>query len=70
MSDRIERLCNIYGFGGGSFAGNVYGIDGIAPTLNCMVGGNRMPLILILVEDEREKHGQQEYEETDTIQSR
>lgn len=68
MSDRIERLCNIYGFGGGSFAGNVYGIDGIAPTLNCMGGGNRMPLIL--VEDEREKHGQQEYEETDTIQSR
>lgn len=68
MSDRIERLCNIYGFGGGSFVGNVYGIDGIAPTLNCMGGGNRMPLIL--VEDEREKHGQQEYEETDTIQSR
>ena len=68
MSDRIERICNIYGFGGGSFAGNVYGIEGIAPTLNCMGGGNRMPLIL--TEDEREKHGRQEYEETDTIQSR
>ena len=51
MSEKIERLFNIYGFSGGSFAGNVYGIDGIAPTLNCMGGGNRMPLILI-VEDE------------------
>lgn len=38
MSDRIVRLFNIYGFGGGSFAGNVYGIEGIAPTLNCMGG--------------------------------
>ena len=53
MSEKIERLFNIYGFSGGSFSGNVYGIDGIAPTLNCMGGGNRMPLILI--EDEREK---------------
>ena len=51
MSEKIERLFNIYGFSGGSFSGNVYGIDGIAPTLNCMGGGNRMPLILI-VEDE------------------
>ena len=48
MSEKIERLFNIYGFSGGSFAGNVYGIDGIAPTLNCMGGGNRMPLILIV----------------------
>ena len=47
MSDRIERLFNIYGFSGGSFAGNVYGINGIAPTINCAGGGNRMPLILI-----------------------
>ena len=47
MSDRIEWLCNIYGHTGGSFSGNVYGINGIAPTLNCMGGGNRMPLILI-----------------------
>lgn len=60
MSEKIERLFNIYGFSGGSFSGNVYGIDGIAPTLNCMGGGNRMPLIL--TEDEREKHGRQEYE--------
>ena len=54
MSDRIERLCNIYGFGGGSFAGNVYGIEGIAPTINCMGGGNRMPLILVEMEEDTE----------------
>ena len=54
MSDRIVRLFNIYGFGGGSFAGNVYGIDGIAPTINCMGGGNRMPLILVEMEEDTE----------------
>ena len=59
MSDRIEWLGNIYGRTGGSFSGNVYGINGIAPTLNCMGGGNRMPMILI-----------SENEETDIIQSR
>ena len=55
MSDRIEWLCNIYGAKCGSgYAGNVYGIHGIAPTITCVGGGgNRMPLILI--EDEREK---------------
>lgn len=53
MSEKIERLFNIYTgkILGGCYAGNVYGIDGIAPTINCMGGGNRMPLILI-VEDE------------------
>lgn len=38
MSDNIKRLGNIYGRTGGSFSGNVYGINGIAPTLNCMGG--------------------------------
>ena len=63
MSDRIEWLCNIYGAKCGSgFAGNVYGIDGISPTITCVGGGgNRMPMIL--VRDEREKHGRQEYAE-------
>ena len=65
MSDRIERLFNIYGHTGGSFAGNVYGIEGVAPTLNCMGGGNRMPLILI--EDEREEYKPQE---TETLASK
>ena len=61
MSDRIEWLCNIYGAKCGSgYAGNVYGINGIAPTITCMGGGNRMPLILI--EDEREEYRRQEYE--------
>ena len=61
MSDNIKRLGNIYGRTGGSFSGNVYGINGIAPTLNCMGGGNRMPLILI--NDEREEHRRQEHED-------
>ena len=60
MSGKIERLFNIYGHTGGSFAGNVYGIEGVAPTLNCMGGGNRMPLILI--EYEREEYRRQEDE--------
>ena len=47
MSEITERLFNIYGYNGGNYAGNVYGVSGIAPTLNCMGGGNRMPLILI-----------------------
>ena len=38
MIEKIERLFNIYGFSGGSFAGNVYGVEGVAPTLNCMGG--------------------------------
>lgn len=61
MSDRIERLCNIYGAKRGSgYAGNVYGINGIAPTITCVGGGgNRMPLILI--NDERE-YRRQEHE--------
>ena len=40
MSDRIEWLCNIYGAKCGSgYAGNVYGINGIAPTITCVGGG-------------------------------
>lgn len=46
MSEKIDKLFNIYGQAGGNYAGNVYGIYGIAPTINCMGGGNRMPLIL------------------------
>lgn len=60
MSEKIERLFNIYGHTGGSFAGNVYGINGVAPTINCAGGGNRMPLILL--EDEQEEYKRQEDE--------
>ena len=55
MSEKIERLFNIYGFSGGSFAGNVYGINGVAPTINCAGGGNRMPLILIVEDEDEDK---------------
>ena len=54
MSEKTGKLFNIYGHTGGSYAGNVYGIDGIAPTLNCMGGGNRMPLILVEMEEDTE----------------
>ncbi len=43
----LIRIGNIFGATGGSFAGNVYDIDGIAPTINCSGGGWREPLILL-----------------------
>lgn len=43
---KIDRVGNLFGFTGGSFAGMVYGTDGLCPTINCMGGGNREPLIL------------------------
>ena len=43
----VIKLGNIYGFTGGSFAGNVYSAKGIAPALNSMQGGNRQPLIVV-----------------------
>lgn len=47
MNDiRCKRLFNIYGFTGGSFAGNVYDTEGVCPALNVMGGGNRQPIIL------------------------
>lgn len=43
---QVKRLFNIYGYTGGNFAGNVYDIDALAPTLiNFSGGGNRQPLI-------------------------
>lgn len=44
----VNRLFNIYGFTGGSFAGNVYDVQGIAPTINTMGGGNREPMITVV----------------------
>lgn len=46
MSDKMDKLFNIYGHTGGNYAGNFYGIYCIVPTINCMGGGNRMSLIL------------------------
>ena len=56
MSNKIERIFNIYTIEilGGCYAGNIYGIEGIAPTINCMGGGNRMPLILVEMEEDTE----------------
>ena len=43
MNEEIHciRLFNIYGATGGNYAGNVYDIDGIAPALNDMRGGQQ-----------------------------
>ena len=38
--DKIYKIGNIYGFTGGSFAGMVYGVNGCAPALNTMGGGD------------------------------
>ena len=47
MTDKIIRLGNIYGEDKGTgFAGNVWDINGLAPTINTAQGGNRQPMIL------------------------
>lgn len=51
MSEKTGKLFNIYGHTGGSYAGNVYDISSIAPTINCMGGGNRMPMTLVEIEE-------------------
>ena len=48
---KINRIGNLYGFTGGSFAGMIYSTDGIAPTINTSGGGQREPLILVYEED-------------------
>jgi hypothetical protein len=53
---KIERIGNLYGFTGGSFAGMVYGTGGLAPTVNTSGGGNREPLILVYEENDPHKH--------------
>lgn len=51
----INRIGNLYGFTGGSFAGMIYGIDGLAPTINTSGGGQREPLILVYEDDDTDK---------------
>lgn len=42
-----RRMFNIYGYTGGSYGGNVYDTEYLAPTLtNFVGGGNRHPLII------------------------
>ncbi len=44
-----KRMFNIYGKSRGTgFAGNVWDINELCPTLTTMGGGNREPLILII----------------------
>ena len=45
----VKKVGNIYGFEGGSFAGNVYDENGLAPAIRTMEGGNREPMIVRLV---------------------
>ena len=48
---RIERIGNIFGFTGGSFAGMVYSSMGLCPTINTSGGGNREPMIYEIYDD-------------------
>lgn len=43
----LIRLGNIYGFTGGSYAGNVYSHRGLCPAINTAGGGNREPIVII-----------------------
>ena len=45
----ILKYGNLYGYTGGTYAYNVYGVEGLAPTLITMTGGGRQPMI---IEDE------------------
>ena len=38
LKSEIKRLGNIYGFDGGSYAGNVYSSKGLCPALNSTGG--------------------------------
>lgn len=43
---QLKRLGNLGGYSGGSFGGQVYGQDGLAPTINTAGGGDREPHIV------------------------
>lgn len=59
MTPRTIKVGNLYGFTGGSFAGMIYSPQGLCPTINCMGGGNREPMIA-LYEDGRNDMPQQQ----------
>lgn len=47
MDEDIKCYGNLYGGRpGGNYAGNVYDVESISPTLTTMSGGNRQPMIL------------------------
>ena len=41
-----KRICNIYGFDGGNYAGNVYDKNYISPCIRTFGGGNQQPMII------------------------
>ena len=43
---REMKIGNLFGATGGNYAGNVYDVRYLAPCLNSMGGGMRMPLIV------------------------
>lgn len=49
MNEEIKeiRLGNLNGFTGGSFAGQVYDLEGLSPSITTMQGGGREPHIII-----------------------
>lgn len=51
MCEKIVKLGNLYNLGGrigGSFAGTVFGVNGVSPALlNLGSGGNRQPMIVV-----------------------
>ena len=55
MEIKCKRLGNLNGHTGGSFAYMVYDSDGLCPTINCMGGGGREPMIIEEIESERYK---------------
>ena len=49
---KVERIGNLYGFTGGSFSRMVYSDLGLAPSINTVGGGNRMPIIVEVKHDQ------------------
>lgn len=67
--NKINRIGNLYGFTGGSFAGMVYGTDGLAPTVNTSGGGQREPLILVYEEDNTFEHDKRRLSQDDLFEN-
>ena len=53
----IIRLGNVYGYPpeSSNYGGLVFDPSGYAPTINCMGGGLRMPLIIEVEENDRNR---------------
>ena len=56
MERKLYKYGNIYGdrFNGASFAGNVWSVDGLCPTIKTMsTGGSQQPMVLVDLHKER-----------------